>query len=393
MKHRYFLKALLVGALGLSFTTYIQAQGVTDVGPIDLTWTPGREKPIPIAISGFSGEADEVIKFDLTIQGFAFGTSEEPRYLLSGSANGNLTGRAQEAVGKNYLVNKSYSGASVRRQAHQFVDDFLAALGRKGLGATKIAFKRDTGANSEIAIADFDGNGAQTVTSDNSIVISPSWIPGRLGLCYTSYRNGAPDIYEHDLSSGRRSPVARYPGSNLSPAISPNGKQVAMILSRSGTVDLYVGDIDGGNLKRLTKSREDESSPCWSPDGKWICFAGKYNERRALWKIPAGGGEMVRIPTSGVSNPSEPDWSPDGKWIVFTSQMRDFAICVVKPEGGSAIILTEGEDPSWGPNSRTVVFARRAGKGKSLSMLDVPTKQTKTISRISGNNSQPSWAK
>jgi TolB protein len=355
---------------------------------------PGREKPIPVSLSGFSGEAEEVIRFDLTIQGFSFTSPEVAQYLLSGSANGNLTGRAQDRINKSYLVNKSYSGAAVRRQAHAFVDDFLAALGRKGLGGTKIAFKRDTGVNSEICIGDFDGNGAQTVTSDNAIVISPSWIPRRLALCYTSYRNNnAPHIYQHDLTTGRRAPVASYPGSNLSPAVSPDGRRVAMVLSRSGTVDLYVGDIDGGNLTRLTKSREDESSPCWSPDGKWICFAGKANERRALWKIPASGGTPVRIPT-GSPNPSEPDWSPDGKWIAFTSQRGGgFDICVVKPEGGSAIVLTEGEDPSWGPNSRTVVYARREGKSKRLSMLDVPTKQTKTVSRISGNNSQPSWAK
>ena len=381
---------LLALALFACASTTVFAQDVIEIGK---EYTPGREKPIPLSISGFNGEAEEVIKFDLTVQGFTFTSSEDPQYLLSGSVNGNLVGRAQDRINRAYVVNKSYSGGSTRKQAHAFVDDFLAALGRKGIGSTKIAFKKDTGVNSEICIADFDGGGVQTVTSDNSIVISPSWIPGRLGLCYTSYRSGAPDIYQHDLSSGRRTPVARYPGSNLSPAVSPDGKRVAMILSRSGTVDLYVGDIDGGNLKRLTKSREDESSPCWSADGQWICFAGKKNERRSLWKVSASGGEPVRIAT-GVSNPSEPDWSPDGKWIVFTSQRGGgFDVCVVKSDGGTATVLVEGEDPSWAPNSRTVVYARRSGKGKSLSMLDVPTKQTKTVSRISGKNSQPSWAK
>ena len=360
---------------------------------ISAEYTPGREKPIPLSISGFTGEAEEVIRFDLTVQGFTFTSSEEPQYLLSGSVTDNLVGRAQDRINRTYVVNKSYSGGSTRKQAHAFVDDFLAALGRKGIGSTKIAFKKDTGENSEICIADFDGGGAQSVTSDNALVNSPTWIPGRLGLCYTSNFKGMRDIYQHDLSTGRRTPVARYPGSNLSPAVSPDGKRVAMILSRSGTVDLYAGDIDGGNLKRLTKSREDESSPCWSPDGQWICFAGKKSERRSLWKVSASGGEPVRIAT-GVSNPSEPDWSPDGKWIVFTSQRGGgFDVCVVPAAGGTATVLVEGEDPSWAPNSRTVVYARRSGKGKNLSMLDVPTKQTKTVSRISGKNSQPSWAK
>jgi TolB protein len=366
------------------------------LAPIEKEMIPGQEQPIPVSLSGITGEAAEVIMFDLAIQGFTFTSAEQAQYLLSGTAAGNLTGRAQDRINKNFLVNKSYSGASLRRQAHAFVDDFLAALGRRGIGTTKIAFKRETGPTSEIWVADFDGFGAQPATSDNALVISPTWVPGRMALCYTSYRiNNAPYIFHHDLVSGRRTDVARYPGSNLSPAVSPDGKRVAMILSVGGAVDLYVGDLGGGNLKRLTRSKEDESSPTWSPDGRWICFAGKKDERRALWKISANGGEAVRIATPGAPNPSEPDWSPDGKWIAFTSQVRaGFSIYVVRAEGGPPIQMVEGEDPSWAPNGRTVIYAVRDRQGnKRLSMLDVPTKQTKTITRISGNNSQPSWAK
>jgi Tol biopolymer transport system component len=79
---------------------------------------------------------------------------------------------------------------------------------------------------------------------------------------------------------------------------------------------------------------------------------------------------------------------------VFTAQMRGFEICVVPAAGGTAIPLVSGEDPSWAPNSRTVVYAQRdRSGGRRLSLLDVPTKQTKDVSRLSGSNSQPSWAK
>ncbi len=367
---------------------------VTDIGEIGRDYAPGKEKPIPVSLSGISGEAAEVIQFDLTVQGFSFTSPEPPQYLLSGSANGNLTARAQDAYNKTYKVNKSYTGASLRRQAHAFVDDFLAALGRKGIGGTKIAYKRDNGPKGEIYIAYFDGNAAQAVTSDGVIVAAPTWVPGKLGLFYVSYKNGGPEILSHNLNNGQRDRFAAYPGSNMSPAVSPDGSKVAMILSKDGATDLYVCGSDGSGLRRLTKSREDESSPCWSPDGQWICFAGKGNERRSLWKVSPGGGTPVRISTAGVSNPSEPDWSPDGKLIVFTAQMGGFEVCVVPSGGGTATPLVSGEDPTWAPNSRTVVFAQRDGKGsRRLSMLDVPTKQTKTVSRISGSNSQPSWAK
>ena len=135
-----------------------------------------------------------------------------------------------------------------------------------------------------------------------------------------------------------------------------------MILSKDGWTDLYVCNADGTDLKRLTKSPQDESSPCWSPDGQWICYAPKNKERRSLSKISVSGGQPQRIPTNLVGNPTEPDWSPDGKWIAFTSQARDFEICVVPARGGDATVLVAGEDPSWAPNSRTLVFARTAGR-------------------------------
>jgi hypothetical protein len=56
-------------------------------------------------------------------------------------------------------------------------------------------------------------------------------------------------------------------------------------------------------------------------------------------------------------------------------------------------VLVEGEDPSWAPNSRALLFCRGRDHAKQLSLLDVPTKQVKSLPRILESNSQPSWAK
>lgn len=361
--------------------------------PLRVTGEADENKVIPVSISGFSGEVAEALQFDLYVQGFSFTTPDAAQFQISGSNNGNVQGRVTNPL-KETVLSKSYTGASLRRQAHALADDIVqATTRRKGIAQTKIAFKVDTGANSEIYIADFDGHNAQAITHDNTIVAAPAWVPGKLALYYTSYKLGNPDIFRHDLGTGQRDAVAHYSGLNTSAAPSPEGSKVAMILSKGGSPDVYVCNADGSGLKQLTTTREDESSPCWSPDGQWICFATKINERRSLGKVSASGGPVQRIATSGVSNPTEPDWSLDGKWIVFTAQMGGFEICVVPAQGGTATVLVSGEDPSWAPNSRTVVFARRSGGSRRLSLLDVPTKQTKDVSRISGSNSQPSWAK
>ena len=357
---------------------------------------PGQAKPILVSMSGLTGEADATLRFDLYVQGFAFTNAEAAQYLIAGSNNGNLEVWATDPHNKSTLVAKAYSGASLRRQAHAFADDFVQALGRTGIAKTKIAFKGENSPNSEIYIADFDGHDAQAVTKDNNLVAAPCWVPGHMALYYVSYKLNHADIFYHDLSTGARRAFARFGGSNMSPAASPGGSKVAMILSKDGWTDLYVCDADGGNLKRLTKSPQDESSPCWSPDGKWICFAAKEKERRTLCKVSPSGGAPQIIGTSGMPSPTEPDWSPDGKWIAFTAQYRSgFQICVVPAEGGTAVSLVEGEDPSWAPNSRTLALGRRRGGRYVLSLLDVPTKQVKDVSRISGisSQSQPSWAK
>jgi TolB protein len=349
----------------------------------------GLMKPVPVALDGFSGEVASVLKFDLYVQGFSFVSDDAAQYIISGSNSDRVQGRVIDRFAKSTILSRSYIGANLRRQAHAFADDIVLAItGKKGIAQTKIAFK----ARSEIYVADFDGHNYQAVTHDSAIVAAPAWAPDKLALYYTSYKLGNPDIFYHDLRTGQRQLIAGYSGLNTSAAVSPDGLKVAMILSKDGSPNVYVCNADGSDLKRLTTTSED-SSPCWSPDGQWICFATKINERRILAKVSASGGEVQRISTAGVSNPTEPDWSRDGKWIAFTSQMGEFDICVVPADGGDAMTLVRGEDPSWSPNSRTLIFTRETNYQHALSVLDAPTKQVKDIPRILENDSQPAWAK
>jgi len=359
------------------------------------TWSLNA-KPTLLSLSGFSGEVEQALRFDLEVMGCKIVPATEAQYQVTGSNNGRVEGRLIDAISKAQLLGKAYAGGTQRQQAHALADDIVALLPNhgKGIARTRIAFKMDTGRNSEIGVSDYDGFGAQTATSDSTLNVAPAWAPGRNAIYYTSYKLGSPDIFLQDLSTGNRQAVAQFAGSNLSPSPSPDRQKLAMILSKDGWTDVYAMNTDGSGVVRLTKSREDESSPCWSPDSKYVCFAAKVSERRGLYRISATGGDMQRISTAGVSSPTEPDWSPDGKWIAFTAQRGGgFDICVVPSQGGSVTVLVEGEDPSWAPNSRNLVYARRSGAGRVLSLLDVPTKQFKDVRRISGSASQPSWAK
>ncbi|HVU07630.1 MAG TPA: hypothetical protein VHG89_03705 [Verrucomicrobiae bacterium] len=382
------LQVLLV-AVAVNFA---RAQGDQNEIQITQTTSPFGQKPVPVSLSGFTGEVADVLRFDLYVQGFSFVAPDAAQYQISGSNSGSVSGTVTDRFAKRAILSRSYSGADLRRQAHAFADGIVLAItGKPGIAQTRIAFKVESSTgNGEIYVADFDGHNAQAITHDNAIVAAPAWVPGKSVLYYMSYKSGNPDIY----STAQRRAIAGYSGLNTSAAVSPDGTKVAMILSRSGSPDVWVANADGSGLKQLTHTPEDESSPCWSPDGKWICFATKIAERRVLAKIPANGGDIQRIPTAGAPNPTEPDWSPDGKWIAFTRQVGEFDICVMPADGSaSPTVIAAGEDPSWSSNSRTLIFAKRVGGRYVLSVLDVFTKQVKDVARVPGNDSEPAWAK
>ena len=383
------LAALLLAGLALG-----QAQRSIDVDVFDA----GEVKAIPVAIEGFTGETLALLKFDLFVQGFEFVDKAKAQFTIKGSNDGgSVSGAVYDHVKRGFILNKRYRGGSLRLLAHTFANNAVEAItGSPGIGLTKIAFRQVHGRNTEIHVADFDGHNATRLTHDNSIAAGPEWTPNNDTLYYYSYRRHNPDIYSHNLQTGARQTVARYSGSNISPAVSPDGRRVAMVLSKAGSPDIWVGSANGTGLRRLTTTKEAESSPCWSPDGRWICFVSRAGGRTALYKIPANGGAMSRIRTIGAFNATEPDWSPDGKAIVFTTMRGGgvFKICIVPPGGGNVEVLATGEDPSWAPNSRTLMFTRRSGRKRFLSVLDVPTKRVKTLPRsFQGNCTQAAWSK
>jgi len=394
MKHRKTFSAILAAAIGIC----VGVTGLAAERNLELfkEYDPlGFLKPVPVNISGFNGEADSVLKNDLLFMGVASVPLDQAQYLITGSASGNVQGRVVDKVTKSERLNKAYTGGNTRGQIHAFADDIAKALtGLPGIAQSKITFKAEAGRkSSEIYIADYDGHNAQSVTRDGALNVCPDWAGPSL-LLYTSYKLGPPYIFSQNLRTGARQAVARFAGGAYSPTVSPDGRRVAMISSKNGSPDLFVSDLDGSGLKQLTFTREAESSPSWAPDNQTICYVSRERGPAGLYKVSASGGSSVRLPTPGAPSPTEPDWSPDGKWIAFTSQTGGFQIFLLRVADGAVHgPFAQGEDPSWAPNSRTLIFCGRPNARRNLSLLDVPTRQVKSIARVQESDSQPSWAK
>ena len=400
---RFFL-GLLITIVFFSSTTHLKA-GVPGSGGNLQVVGEARNKLIPIALMGYSGEVASVLKFDLEVMGCKIVPEAEASFILKGAVEGAVKGALMDKAG-NFGFNRKYAGGVLRDQAHALSDDVIKALtGKPGVAQTRVLFKMKTGKRSEeVFLSDFDGHKPVALTNDKTLVGSPKWSPDNSEVYYTLWlkRGGIENttVLRQNMKTGARDVMARYRGLNTGGVLSPQGF-LAMILSKGGSPDVYVApsnwefmkNLKGEGLNRITATKEEESGVSWSPGGQWLCFATRARGKRMLVKVAAQGGNMIRVPTNGVLNPSEPSWSPDGKWIAFTSQMGGFNVCVVPSQGGEAKVIASGEGPTWAPNSRNLIFTRRGVNKRSLAIVDVPTKQVKMLPAFAGSASQPAWGK
>jgi dipeptidyl aminopeptidase/acylaminoacyl peptidase len=87
---------------------------------------------------------------------------------------------------------------------------------------------------------------------------------------------------------------------------------------------IWTIDAETGQAAQLTDGEiYDEDSPTWTPDGQEIIFTSNRDPEPDinydlvdLYRIPAAGGEMQKIPAPEGMKMS-PRCSPDGRWVAY----------------------------------------------------------------------------
>ncbi|WP_246312190.1 Tol-Pal system beta propeller repeat protein TolB [Pseudaquabacterium terrae] len=300
--------------------------------------------------------------------------------------------KGQELLGQAYAV----AEGDLRLAAHRIADAIHEKLtGERGVNATRIAYVTRASGVYRLHITDADGEGGKVPLTSPHSIISPAWSPDGRQLAYVSFEDQKAVVMVHDVQSGERRRLANFRGSNSAPAWSPDGKRLAVTLSRDRISQLYMMDAGGGEPRRLTTTSAIDTEAVFAPDGQTLYFVSDRGGSPQIYRMSAGGGAADRVTFTGGYNIS-PAVSPDGRTLAYVARDNGnaFRVMVLDMGGGTPVAVsdtTEDESPSFAPNGRLLMYATRA-QGRDVLMTTTLDGKIRTRLLSTGVDvREPAW--
>jgi serine/threonine-protein kinase len=190
-----------------------------------------------------------------------------------------------------------------------------------------------------------------SVASDGTLIYLPAVPIGGRTLTWVD-RAGKPEALP--------SPAQGYDF----PALSPDGRRVAVQSSEGPRDHIFVYELGTDLLRRVTLEGS-ESRPLWSPDGKRLTYAARRNEERHIFWQPIDGSAAPESLVASRNDVWPGAWTPDGSALVFVesppTEISDIKLLRRGSDTSRIEPLVEGptEDrwPALSPNGRWILFS------------------------------------
>lgn len=408
--HTAVILALLAGVLVADVSTVRAQQGVV----IDVNATQKGKYPLALPAGGtdaVSKEIAQVESFDMSVAGVfkvldpaSFldqtpGLQIDPQKWKDVGALGvikyGVTASEVEfrlyevSKGATPVLTKTYkrAGSNTRQIVHRWCNEVVKYYtGEAGFFGSKIAFTVKGKKASAIYAMDFDGHGSYSVSNNSSTNILPAFSPSGGQIAYTSFMRNNPDLYIGNAGGGRPKQISKHRGMNTGASWSPDGSKIALTLSKDGSPDIYIINASNGSVvSRLTNDKAIDTSPAWSPDGGSIAFVSDRNGGPQIFVASASGGGAKQVSFNGSYN-TTPTWSPAKGKRILAYTTRDggrYDIVTLDLDTKAMVRITQGEgnneEPSFSPNGRAIAFAR-SGQGVFIANADGTGKAIKVWS-------------
>ena len=174
---------------------------------------------------------------------------------------------------------------------------------------TKLAVALSYVGNLELFTLDLQSRKETRLTNNLAIDTEPVWAPDGQSIYFTSDRSGQPQVYQIPAAGGTAQRISFQGQRNAAPAISYDGKQLAMVQGQGNVYRIAVMDLNlGGQVRFLSPGPLDES-PSFAPNASMLLYAATEGRRDVLYAVSADGLVRQRLELSD-GDVRDPSWGP-----------------------------------------------------------------------------------
>ena len=236
----------------------------------------------------------------------------------------------------------------------------------------------DSSASGQQQLVWLDRRGEKTgeIGQVQGAIGSPALSPdGRL-VAVTATEGSNTDVWVYDIARGVKTRLSSAPESDRRPVWSPAGDEVAFTSDRAGNYDIFLRQADGsGEEKVLAETPHPELLSDWSRDGKYLLYHLSNPENRGdLWYLERNEDDSGWEPHPFLQTPFNqfvPRFSPDGRYVAYVSDESGQLEVYVQPfpEGGRKVTVSSngGTKVRWSRDGKELFYV----EGETLVAVSV----------------------
>jgi len=189
--------------------------------------------------------------------------------------------------------------------------------------------------------------------------------------------------------------ITSFKGLNGAPSFSPDGKNLAMVLSKDGNPDIYVLNLENRRLRRITRHYGIDTEPSWRIDGQAIVFTSNRGGKPQIYQTLLEDLSVERLTFEGDYN-ANASLLPDGSGLIMVHRKKGiFHIAMLNLNRGRMTVLTEtslDESPSIAPNGSMLIYATQVGGEGILAAVSIDGGVKFNLPSSEGDVREPAWS-
>jgi Tol biopolymer transport system component/DNA-binding winged helix-turn-helix (wHTH) protein len=242
---------------------------------------------------------------------------------------------------------------------------------------SKIAYiARRFGTKADLWVMNADGTDPAPVSTDPAPEVLPSWSADGKFLFYSIQKKTSLEVWQQSLNGGLRQKLLEQAGTHDWSRVSPDGSFVVHTTGKPA--NLWRKDVASGASRQLTFDSEGAGYPAISRDGRQVAVELTRGDTTQLAVVNSNGGP-VRTLTNEPGHFWANDWDPDNRRIVYAGfSNAAWNLYWIDSVTGERKKLTNYRSldsyvryPAWSPKNDQIVFELGATRG-NVYLVDIP---------------------